>query len=222
MGRAGRQLSVDGQVVGEECWVLRTRRSVSPRHRAPTRPVAHQRILTPFCSCYHRAARPCGILEVLAGGEESSASFLPKSLSFLPLLPTVPTMSAPLVVSPATPSDLVRIAQIQRLSFGPTPIFQSMFGAVAPSSIDAFNVVRLTGWLKDSTAAVVKVSRGDEILGYSYWDLPSAVQETAAVVSPPREWAEGTNVAIAVDFFKRLDEHGSHIQGRHYRASHPA
>lgn len=125
-------------------------------------------------------------------------------------------------IAPANPSDVGRLAEIQRLAFGPSRIQQLIFGQVTPADADASSSARLLKAIADPLQAVWKAEKDGKIVGFALWGVPHAYKEEPEVEETEEERVErlqkrfpvGSDYELADSFFGSLD---LGIKTPHYR-----
>lgn len=80
-------------------------------------------------------------------------------------------------ISPASASDLPRLAEIQRLAFSGSRIQELCFGKCTAEDSDANTVARLLKAIDDPEQAVWKAVKDDQIVGLALWGLPHEYKE---------------------------------------------
>ncbi|ORY77612.1 acyl-CoA N-acyltransferase [Leucosporidium creatinivorum] len=120
---------------------------------------------------------------------------------------------AAVTISPANPSDVSRLAEIQRLAFAPSRINQLIFGQVTPTDFDASASARLLKAIADPVQAVWKAEKEGEIVGFALWGTPHEHVEEPKVEETEQQRVEklkkrfpvGANYELADSFFGSLD-----------------
>ena len=131
----------------------------------------------------------------------------------------VPPPGLPLAaptVHPATAADLPQIAAIFRTAFGPSGLYQNIWGKVEPAVFEAHWVKIMAFNLTDAKRAqgsqLVVVKRGPDVVGFSLIQTypPDRFPEEE---HPKMDDPEGTDLAVKNDFFPRLHALEQRITG---------
>ncbi|KAM0789867.1 hypothetical protein ACM66B_006713 [Microbotryomycetes sp. NB124-2] len=116
--------------------------------------------------------------------------------------------------------DIIRLAEIHCTSFGPSTLFQRLFGQVPEDEMAAHLQQRMRGWFSNPKCAVwTAVDVQGKIVAYAMWDRPAPERgwpSDVPNVERPRSFPAGADQELALDFFTRLDAHGRSIVGRHW------
>ncbi|KAK4046032.1 hypothetical protein OIV83_006421 [Microbotryomycetes sp. JL201] len=131
-----------------------------------------------------------------------------------------PGSDAMITLTEATIDDVTRLSEIHRLSFGPSLLFQRLFGDVDPADMAAHLRQRMTSWFSNPKCLIYKaVDEQNTLMSYAMWDVPEPEVGWPAdvpTVERPRSFPNNANQELALDFFTKLDKHGKAIPGRHW------
>jgi hypothetical protein len=129
-----------------------------------------------------------------------------------------------LTIRPASPADVGRLAEIQRLAFAPSHIQQLCFGQVTPADFASSASARLLKAIDDPLQAVWKAEKEGQIVGFALWGLPHEYQENpkpeveeteeARLEKLKKRFPVGSDYVLADSFFASLDRG---IKTPHYR-----
>jgi hypothetical protein len=125
----------------------------------------------------------------------------------------------PFVLSPVTAADFPRLAEIQRLAFGPDdPLARAALADIAPADLDAWTEHGIAHPNPPPGVRIELVCARDaetgEIGGWARWDIPLAEGEPWA--GPAAEKAplpRGINEEVWKGYFADLAQHKERLLG---------
>ncbi|GAA6021149.1 hypothetical protein JCM10207_008333, partial [Rhodosporidiobolus poonsookiae] len=196
-------------------------------HKADEEGVPMHLESTPLAVEVYRRAGFSELGPPVTGGPNEEIKLYPMSRPAASVPPNPSLSRPPPTILPALPTDLPALSRIQNAAFHSSAIWGVLFAGVTAAAHAEQLTKRLAAALESPRRAVVKAVDGTgEVVGWALWEVPNREEgegregeeqeKEKEKEKPKREWPEGTNVALAEEFFGSMSPR---MEQPHYHLS---